>query len=214
MVEINLLPKEFQKKGLGISLDKTFLYVLGGAIVLLLLMVAVTVYQNVQLGNIDDKIAVAQAKADTYKNEIDQINNLNQLKERILSRITSIEKLDKDRVYWVSLFSDLTRRVPSHVWLTDFKQAGADDKSGVSGKSKIVDGTVNKSSVEGYTFSLNALAAFLIQLDKSEYFDNLNMSSVEIEEVEERVMYKFTIACSLTSNMQIQEKKSKKQGKS
>lgn len=203
MVEINLLPKEFQKKGLSLSFDKTFLYVLGAAAALILIMAAVSIYQSFQLGSIDDKIEIAQAKTDAYKDEIAQIDNLNALKEKVLARMKAIKILDKNRTYWVSLLSDLTGRIPSHVWLTGFVQAGAKD----TGKKNVIKGqdaenAASKNTVlEGYTFSLNALAAFLIQLNRSDYFDNLSISNIKLEDVEDRAMYNFKINCELITTV-------------
>ncbi len=212
MIEINLLPKEFQKKGLSISFDKTMMYLLGGAAVLIILMIAVSFYQGIQLGNIEGKIQIAQAKADAYKDEIAQIDNLNALKDQILSRISAIDVLDKNRIYWVTLLSDLTVRVPSHVWLTGFTQDGTVEKQQL-GKSKgkvIGEPSADRTILEGYTFSLNALAAFIIQLNKSEYFDDLDISSIKLEEVEEKALYNFKINCILATTTAREELKEKK----
>lgn len=213
MIEINLLPKEFQKKGFSLSLDKNLVYALGGAVLLIILMAAVSIYQNIQLGKIEKKIEIVQAKNDAYGDEIAQIDELNRLKNQILSRIAAIDALDKNRTYWTTVLSDLTAHVPAHVWLTTIKEAGAGDESempkvkGLPLEDKKRQ-EENRTVLEGYTFSLNALAAFLIQLNRSEYFDNLEISSINLEQVEsKKVVYNFKIKCDLTDYLGIRNKK-------
>ncbi len=201
MIEINLLPKEFQKKGFSISFDKTFMYVLGGVAALIIFMVAVSLYQNYRIGEMKDNLKEAQGKIDNYREEVNQIDELNKLKAEVLSRISAIQTIDKNRTYWVDLLSDLTKRVPAYIWLTDFEQGVAKTKRQppkTKGKAPQKAKPINvKSTLKGYAFSLNSLAAFIIQLNKSAYFDNLSISSIELEEIEKKPMYSFSIQCDL-----------------
>lgn len=200
MIEINLLPKEFLKKGLSASFEKNFLYALGGAVALLLVMAGFSVYQNHNLGVIEQEIDAARAKVEAHSAEIAQIGELNDLKEEIKSRISAIKKLDLNRSYWVDIYSDFATRIPAHVWLTEFKEAGAGGKQKrdrVGGEE--VEDSKSRTTLEGYAFSLSSLAAFMIQLNKSPYFRSIRTSSIRLEEAEGKAMYSFTITCKLNS---------------
>ncbi|MBD3232750.1 MAG: hypothetical protein GF315_03390 [candidate division Zixibacteria bacterium] len=198
MLKINLLPKELQKKGLSLSFDKNLLYMLAGALVLILIMAGISIYQSIQLGDINEKIADAKAQTETYRDEITQIDELNALKEEILARISAIEVLDKNRSYWVNLLGDMAVRVPSQVWITSFKQAGAGPKEEI-GKigGKAIEKAKEQTTLDGRSFSLNALASLLIQMDRSEYFTDIRISSVILGEVEGKPTYMFTLSFNL-----------------
>ncbi len=198
MLKINLLPKELQKKGLSLSFDKNLLYMLGGALVLILIMAGVSIYQSIQLGDIKEKIEDAKAQTETYRDEITQIDELNALKEEILARISSIEVLDTNRSYWVNLLGDMAVRVPSQVWITSLKQAGAGAKEEI-GKigGKAIEKANELTTLDGRSFSLNALASLLIQMDRSEYFTDIRISSVILGEIEGKPTYMFTLSFKL-----------------
>ena len=63
MIEINLLPKEYHKRSFDFSLGKAGLYVIGGAVGVMVMLVAITFYQKHQLTELDNNITRAQRRA-------------------------------------------------------------------------------------------------------------------------------------------------------
>jgi Tfp pilus assembly protein PilN len=118
--------------------------------------------------------------------------------------MSSIQSLDRNREYWVALMQDLAERVPEYVWLTLVKQAPSvpltlpTPPNQAAPKPVIVAATA-ASSIEGYSFSLNALATFLIRLKKSDMFDNIGLSSVKLQEIEKINAYSFKLTCNFMS---------------
>ncbi|MCD6161880.1 MAG: PilN domain-containing protein [candidate division Zixibacteria bacterium] len=188
MIEINLLPKIYQKKKFGIKLDKNTLYVIGGGIGVLVLLFAYSlIFQIMPANSLSEKIKTARIEAAQYDSEIALIKELKSKKNLILSRISTIEVLDRDRDAWINVISDLGSRVPNYLWLTGFEQA--------SGGTQ--EGEPAKTTINGRSFSINSLATFLIKLKKSPYLKNIEISTIALEEEMDVESYTFTINCDL-----------------
>lgn len=198
MIKINLLPKEYQKKRFSIALEKNSLYVIAGGISVLILLAAYSMFfQIIPANTLDKKIKQDRAEAKNYDAEIKLVNQLNAQKDLILTRMSTIEQLDRNREAWVNLISDFGSRLTDYLWLSRFGgTAGSDKKAG----EQAVPG---KTIIEGRSFSINSLATFIIRLKRSPYLDNVNLVSVLLEEDqaddggESYEAYHFVINCDL-----------------
>ena len=63
MIEINLLPKGYRKKAVSLSFGKTGFYAVAAAAGIILMLLAVTVYQKSQLASLDENIQKAKQRA-------------------------------------------------------------------------------------------------------------------------------------------------------
>jgi Tfp pilus assembly protein PilN len=213
MIEINLLPKEYRKRARAFHFDKKVIYGTVGAAVVVLLLATVTFYQKYQIRTLDQKIARANAERKHLQEDIKVIDGLTELKDKILIRMNAIEKLDKYRSVWVDILQDVNQRVPEFLWLTRIAvqspNDGAQQKkaSNVPGQ-KAVDTTASSAEtfvfdrptpaeIEGYAFTLGALAAFYIGLEKSDFFDNISLAYAKQEEITGIGAYKFRVGCDL-----------------
>jgi Tfp pilus assembly protein PilN len=199
MIEINLLPKELQWKRFRVTFDRTFLIILGtGAVILVALAVYSYVFQMSMISSYEAKVRNAQAEVDRFSAEIQKIDEIQQKKEQILERMTAVQILDQNRSYWVDLMEDLVRRVPEYVWLTTVQQApAAPPPAAATAEAAPPPMPTSNSSLEGYSFSLNALATFLIRLKKSEKFHNIEISSITLQENDQAKAYFFKLTCKL-----------------
>jgi hypothetical protein len=55
----------------------------------------------------------------------------------------------------------------------------------------------NKVTIEGYSYSLNSLASFLIQLMASDYFKNMELEYVKRAEVKQHKIFSFQLVGDL-----------------
>jgi Tfp pilus assembly protein PilN len=108
--------------------------------------------------------------------------------------------LDRNREYWVTLMEDLAGRVPEYVWLSSLKQAPSAPATPPAPGTQAM-ATISKSSIEGYSFSLNALATFLVRLKKSDMFTNIEIASVKLQEIEKANAYNFKLNCDLVTSI-------------
>jgi Tfp pilus assembly protein PilN len=197
-IEINLLPRELRKRRPGISFDKSLNLVAGLAVVLVVAFVGVNVLQSMKLRALNNKIAEAQRRAEELRKNIELVDALTDVKDKVLQRISAIEAL------WVRVLEDLTRRVPDYLWLSLLQEA---ESQSVAVPDSGVDSTTvlsqppspaqKRVTMEGYSYSLNSLASFLIELIGSPYFKNMELQYVRRAELEERKTFTFQLVGDL-----------------
>ncbi len=220
MIEVNLLPKAYRKRTKTFRFDKKATYMAVTAGVIALLLVVVTLYQKYQLTSIAGKIAHASAEKARLQEDIRVIDDLTVLKERIIMRMEAIEKLDRYRSTWVRVLEDLNQRVPEYMWLTRVSEIAQDasvkkQPKNIPGQDVAVDSTEKTefamfdkpvpTEIEGYAFTLNSIASFLIGLTKSEFFENIDLAFAREEEVMGIGTYKFRVMCDLVFDKALDE---------
>ncbi len=212
MLEINLLPKEYLKKGLNLSLGKTGLYVLMGIGGIIVMLIGVTFYQIHQLGSLEEKISIANRRAVMLQKDIKVVDALIDVKTKITQRMAAVERLDSHRSAWVRIMTDVAKNVPEFVWLGKIEEVKEvkETKKGKAGDEgtgqkapqpapKPQSGlpTVRPIRVEGYAFTLNALASFMINLMRSGYFDEVELVSSDEIKFEEHRAQNFILSANL-----------------
>jgi Tfp pilus assembly protein PilN len=199
-IEINLLPAELKRKRRGLAFDKNLALIAGVFGVVVVLVVAASVVQSMKLKSLDKQIAEAQRKVDQYKRNIELVDALIDVKDKLLQRMSAIESLDKNRTVWVRIMEDLSRRVPDYLWLSLLKEeprAAAVDTSADSTGSASPGPVIDKVTVEGYSYSLNSLASFMIQLMGSRYFKNMDLEYVKRAEIKQHKAFSFQLTGDL-----------------
>ena len=210
MIEINLLPKELRRKGRVISFDKNLIYVGAVAGVLVVLFVMVSIFQSVKLKGLDGKITEANKRTEELRQTIQLVDALIDLKDKILQRMSAINTLDRNRATWVRILEDLNQRVPDYLWLSELReektvaqpQADEADTSVQSTPPPSPGEKVNKVNIEGYTYSVNSLAVFLIQLMSSDYFKNMELEFIKKSEMEKYKTFSFGLSGDLVYTLE------------
>ena len=200
MIEINLLPKDYLKRSSGLSLGKSGLYIAAGAIGVFVMLIGVTVYQMRQLGDLEGNIQRANERAAMLQKDIQVVDALTDVKDKINRRMSAVERLDRHRSVWVRILADVAADVPEFVWLSGFKEKKieskpADQKAGTAGQPSALPSDQKPAAaaapapdtlpsfrpveIEGYSYTLNALAAFMINLMRSDYFDQVELVKSE-----------------------------------
>jgi Tfp pilus assembly protein PilN len=198
MIEINLLPKELQWKRFRFTVDKKLLILLGvGAGVVLCLAAYSYVYQAGKISTIRDNIVAYRMEADQYAAEIKKIDEIAAKNEQVLARISAVKILDRNRDYWVGLLQDVIKRVPEYLWLIDLQEGSAATVARpASGTTAPVP---SSSTIEGFAFSLNAVATFIVRLKKSDILSNIEVSSIILQETEKSRAYLFKLTCNFNA---------------
>ena len=203
MIEINLLPKDLKRKGRAFAFDKNLIYVGAVAGILVILFVVVSVFQNFKLKALDKKIAEANKRTEELRKNIELVDALTDLKDKLLRRMSAIETLDKNRATWVQVLEDLSQRVPEYLWLSVLReeeavpesQAGAEADTSI--ETALPLAPTRKVNIEGYTYSINSLALFLIQLTRSDYFMNMELQFIKKSEMEKQKTFSFGLSGEL-----------------
>lgn len=202
MIEINLLPKEFRKKTFDFSLGRTGVYFIGGAVGIIIMLFSITFYQKSQLSELESNIQRAEQRASMLRKDIQVVDALMDVKDKISDRMRAVERLDRHRSAWVSVLQDISYNVPEFIWLGHFSESSVkkskkpgdkpkDDKTDQSTGNSLFD--VREVTLEGYAFTLNALAKLMINLMRSDYFDEVELVSTEEKKLEGQKVYNFVI---------------------
>ncbi len=201
MIEINLLPKQFSKRSSGITLGKHGIYVIAGIAAVLMLFATVTGYQIYQIKKLEGQMEIARARTIQLQKDIQLVDALTDVKQKITDRLSAVERLDRHRSAWVRILEDLSRNVPDYVWLSKFEEI--EDRA--TKKNTTDTTTVQESSIkamkpaeiEGFTFTLNALAAFMIKMMRSDYFDDVDLVNTEEILFGRHTAYNFKLTCNV-----------------
>lgn len=200
MIEINLLPKELQKRTGGLSLPKPALYMLAGLAGLAAVLAGLTVMQKMRIANIQKKIAEAKVREAKMQKDIQLVDALTELKGKILERMAAIDGLDQNRSAYVRFLEDLSGRVPEYLWLSNFREGSgggaAQPQAGNPAQAAAASGA--KTVIEGFSYSLNSLATFMIQMKKSPFIKNVELSFAKEQKMENSRLYNFQLTCDLT----------------
>lgn len=213
MIHINLLPKEYLKSKKSFSVGKSGMYVAAGALAVVAMLVGVTFWQIHQIKVLDDGIARANQRAAMLRQDIQMVDALTDVKAKITERMQAVERLDRHRSAWVRLLENIAADIPEFVWLGRFNEKVAVTKPGTTpppageGADKkaapapatagSVSDTVSVRDVEieGYAFTLNAIAALMIKLMQSDYFDQVELVKSEEKKFnEDEKAYLFTLS--------------------
>lgn len=211
MIEINLLPKEYQKRKFKLSLEKNALYVIFGGIGVLAVLAAYTIFFLVlPAGKVSATIEKYKAEAERFAPQTAKIDSLNQLKQAILTRMSAISLLDRNRTVYIDLLSDLGSRVTDYLWLNEFKQLiseapqqlpkqqsmGEEEPGRQSAKPAQAAAPTTqpqRAILRGKSFSLNSIATFIARLKNSPYLANIELTSVRLVEEKNAEAYEFVI---------------------
>ena len=208
MIEINLLPKELQKRSGSFALPKAASYMVVAVAVLFAALGGFTFFQKWRIAQMDKKIAAARVREAKMQKDIELVDALTDLKGKILERMSAIEGLDKNRSAYVRLLEDLSSRIPEFLWLASFKEGQAatsapaqpatPNSRGTSTPAPNPAATGAKTTFEGFSYSLNSLANFMVQMKKSPFLKNIELSFAREQKVQNTRLYNFQLTCDMT----------------
>lgn len=221
MIQINLLPKEFRKKSGRMSFGKTGYYAIGAVAGFLLMIFVITMYQSFQLRELDKKMEIARFRTQQLQKDIQVVDALIDVKEKLMKRMEAVDRLDQHRTVWVRIMEDISRRVPDFMWLSSFKEgavaaaAPVDSTSTEAAATAVTIQPVTRPvDIEGFAFTLNSLANFMIKLMRSNFFSDIEMASVEEVQFKEQKAYNYRLTAMLhyLSDKELKELLAKESG--
>jgi type IV pilus assembly protein PilN len=159
MPRINLLPwREEQRKERKLG----FMVALGGGTV----AAAVAAFATyLMFGSMidaqDGRNELLRAQIKQLDKQIEEINNLENAKQKFIARMEIIEKLQRSRPEIVHLFDEIVRQLPDGVYLTGVKQA---DK---------------RLRFEGVAQSSTRVSTFMRNIDSSEWMTHSELEVIQ-----------------------------------
>jgi type IV pilus assembly protein PilN len=159
MPRINLLPwRDQQRKERKLA----FFVALGGAAVGAL-VVAFAIYLMFQsmIGSQERRNQRLRTEIKAVDRQIEEINDLETQKQRFISRMQVIEKLQRSRSEVVHLFDEVAKTMPDGTYLTAFKQDG------------------KKLKFEGVAQSSTRVSTFMRSISASQWMKDPELEVVE-----------------------------------
>lgn len=159
MPSINLLPwreAERQKRQRDFAMAMGFAVVAAIAVVMLTMLAYSQMISSQNARN--DRL---EAEIVELEKSIEEIDGLEQQKERLLARMEIIEQLQKSRPEIVHLFDELARLLPEGVYLTGLKQTGS------------------RVEIRGVAQSSTRVSALMRRIDASDWLGDPEVERVE-----------------------------------
>ncbi|MEW6049551.1 MAG: PilN domain-containing protein [Candidatus Zixiibacteriota bacterium] len=215
MIEINLLPKDYLKGSRSFALGKGGLYGVAGAVAVVVMLITVTFYQIRQLSSLQSNIERASERAAMLQRDIKVVDALTDVKTKINRRMEAVERLDRHRTVWVRILEDVAADVPDFVWLAGFKEKRSEPPKSAEKKAGQDKGAASPQQaaavpdsmpafrpveIEGYAYTLNALAAFMISMMRSDFFDGVELVKSEetkFQSQNDERAYNFVVAANV-----------------
>lgn len=177
MIRINLLPVRAKKK------RNTSIYQLvamGGGVVLALLVAFTThMYFQGAIETQEKKIADADAEIKRLEKIIGEVKELDKQKQRLLTQLGVIERLEKSKRGPVRVLDELSNAIPKRVWITNFKEAGGN------------------LSMTGAAIDNADISEFMRAMQKSPYFSDVQLKFTQAAVREGVPTYNFEIGCKV-----------------
>jgi type IV pilus assembly protein PilN len=180
VIRINLLPQEErtrQRRLPTIKIPQVGAVVPFVVLGLVVGVIATTAtVQSRNLVKLKQDIEVAQAESAKYKPQLEKIRQITQQRAEVRSRLDMIANLDRQRYYRVQLLDDLSRSIPSNLWISSFSEVGK--------------GTFQ---IDGVTFSNFNVAKFMNSLDETGQFTSVDLTVAEKGTIDELDVVQFSL---------------------
>jgi type IV pilus assembly protein PilN len=159
MAHINLLPWREERRQ---ELRKEFLVILAGtAIFALVVLLGANRVYNGWIDNQNNRNAYLQRNIDELNRQVTEIKELEAKRRQLLDRMKVIQNLQGTRPLVVHVFDEMVRTLPDGVFYQSLAR------------------TDQKIEISGVAESNNRVSSLMRQLDKSDWFQNPNLTSVQ-----------------------------------
>lgn len=190
MIKINLAPTT--KKGrapkpkavkaprapMKISVQATFLYVIG--VIIVVAIIAVTfILQKSKISSLDSNINQLSAKLEELKVYKATVDSLEMRERELGALIAPIKELNQNRFFIAHVLEEISKNVPEFTWLTSLN--------------------INQSTMglRGITASNLLVADFMNRLEDSPYIRNVDLTVLQKKPIGKQEMMEFTLTTNV-----------------
>lgn len=173
MIRINLLPVEKKKKKKPLPV-----FFISG-IVVVLVTVAVLAYlfyyYNTTLEATTMKFRTNEQKIAELKKKINEVDNFEKLNKTVDERNKLIEQLRKNQNLPVMIIDEISKSVPSGVWMSAMTSTG------------------NTVNIDGYAFTNSDVVVYINNLKAAALFSDISLQESKQTEIEKIPLYQFKL---------------------
>jgi Tfp pilus assembly protein PilN len=176
MIRINLLPKE-RIRGVSVAPRILVGFV---AVVVVVGLVLVTLWLNLQNALLRGEIAQVNARIEELRPQVAEVEALQRQINEARRKEQLLHQLQAMRIPWEKVMNELRKVLPTDVWLNHIDAKG--------------DGTL---TFEGFGLSYESVARFMVSLNASPVFINADMRSAHKTSVANREVISFALTTQL-----------------
>jgi Tfp pilus assembly protein PilN len=159
------------------------------------------VSNTTELRALEPHLEQSRAEHKRFKSFLDQKHKQEQIRDSLVTQITTIQGVDGDRYVWPHVLDEVTRALPAYTWLVDLSAAAAPPPPPVpagqakDAKKQPVDSTPRGLSFQlnGRTVDIQAYTRFLRNLEASPWITDVMPVSAQTIVEQERAVTAFTI---------------------
>lgn len=177
MIRINLLPVRTTKKRNTAILQ---LIGMGAALAAVLLVtIGVNFYYSNLASNQQAQVAENEAEMKRLRAIIGEVNELEDQKKRLTSQLNVIATLERSKRGPVRVLDEMSSDIPKRVWIREFDEQNS---------------TV---TLKGVGLENADISEFMRALEKSKYFDDVNLKESKAKVEDGVPTYHFTLTCKV-----------------
>lgn len=182
MIKINLLPREDRVRKREFRLpEMSTVYLVVGLVVFFAAILVVGFMQQHKINVLEDKIEVAKEESRKLAPQLAKIKQITKEREEVNRRLNLIVSLDRHRYFRVQLLNDISYKLPSNCWLTDFTELSP-----------------SQFNIDGIAFSNYTIADMMSNLEKSKLFTQVDLRVAEKGTIDKREVMKFKLSAHVT----------------
>jgi type IV pilus assembly protein PilN len=183
MIRINLLPFRTERKKENVRRQLSLFLV--SLMVVLIVLVYYNFNLNAKIGRLNKKITTTKAELNRYEEINKEIARIKQTLENLKKKMAVIDQLESDRHAPVRLMDTMTQvLINNRMWLVS------------------LDDQETAVTISGIALDNKTVADFMVGLQNSGLFNNVNLKSIKHQEVQKAKLKGFQIVCTKTAPQQ------------
>jgi len=183
MIRINLLPFRTERKKENVRRQLSLFLV--SLMVVLIVLVYYNFNLNAKIGRLNKKITTTKAELNRYEEINKEIARIKKTLENLKKKMAVIDQLESDRHAPVRLMDTMTQvLINNRMWLVS------------------LDDQETAVTISGIALDNKTVADFMVGLQNSGLFNNVNLKTVKHQEVQKSKLKGFQIICNKTAPQQ------------
>jgi len=190
MIRINLLADRQAKDRLIIQQQ----FVMGALVIVAAFVLCGFWWQvkSVQISNTNKKIVTAKQELDRQKKIRAEVSKMEARERRVKAILKAIDRLKKVKHGPTEYYDALNKLMPPEIWINNLA-----DSSG-------------SITLKGYSFSNNAIAQFMTNLEKSPHFGRVDLKEITKARFGKETIKQFSIRTMTSRGLKMAEEKKKR----
>lgn len=191
-VPINLLPPQIRAEQ---KTQRIYRFVVGGAVALGVVLLAVTVLQRLQIGGAEDTLREQRARAASLQQQVHELREFEALQLTVDQTRTVLATALRGDVSWARFLDDLDTVIPADAWVTSLAMTAKADQTPM-GEASL--GTV---TYQGTVLSFPGLSGWLNTMEELEGMRFVYLSTGNKVDLGGREVVNFSASGHLTESM-------------